>query len=281
MKPLSDNWDFFRAFTDSYISIQKVRIASENRVRSIVQSQDEKEEHRERIFKGLTLLRDNEQKFVKIAREVLYTEPVYTEFLSHVKGIGETLAMKILSFPFDLKKNISSWWCLAGLVPQVWKCECEKGHKILLHKDPQQYPELRCYVNEKNGNCNAVIVKSEIAPPKRYTGYRLFWNSKLKTLGFIITDEFIKLGVYYRKVWDKYREEALKQGKKPLHANLHARRLTYKLFLSHLHQCGCELKGVPYRKPYAFDFLNHKWFVDWHQVVEIDKSVKKQKKTVA
>lgn len=280
MNYLSDNWQFFRAFSDSYISIQKVRVASENRVRSIIQQKDEEEKHRERIFKSLTLLKNNEQELVKVAKELLKNEPVYTEYLSYVKGVGETLAMKILSYPFDLEKNVSSWWALAGLVPNVWKCECEKGHKILLPKDPGQHLEVKCYVNEgSNGDrCGARIIKSEIAPPKRYAGYRAFWDTRLKALGFIITDEFIKLGAYYRKVWEKFREEALAKGKKPLHANLHARRLTYKLFLSHLHHCGCELKGIEYRKPYAFDFLNHKWFVSWREVVEIDMNVKRERK---
>lgn len=276
MKLLSDNWEFFRAFTDSYIAVQKVRVASENRVRSIIQGRDEDERNRKRMFESLALLKKNEKEFVKMAKQVLIEEPVYNEFLSNIKGVGETLAMKILSYPFDLEKNVSSWWAMAGLVPVVWKCECEEGHKILLPKDPEKHVELRCYANVNSGKCNAFIVKSEIASSKRHTGYRAFWNSKLKALGYIITDEFIKLGVYYRKVWEKFKEDGLKKGMKPLHANRHARRLTYKIFLSHLHECGCELKNVNYRKPYAFDFLNHKWFVSWREVVEIDKNFKKK-----
>lgn len=274
MKLLSENWDFFRAFTDSYMSVQKVRVASENRVRSMFQGKDEKEQKRERIFNSLALLKKNEKEFVKIAKQMLYDELVYTEFLSHVKGVGETISMKILSFPLDLEKNISSWWAMAGLVPNVWKSECENGHKILLPKDPVIHPEVRCHVNDTE-RCGARIVKSEVAPTKKYAGYRSFWNPKLKALGYVLTEEFIKLGAYYRKVWEKFRDEGLKKGMKPVHANRHARRLTYKLFLSHLHACGCELKGVKYRKPYAFEFLNHKWYVPWQEVVEIDKYMKK------
>lgn len=284
MKYLSENWNFFRAFTDSYMSVQKVRVASENRVRSMFHGKDEEEERRKKIFNSLALLKKNEKEFVKIVKEILYDEPVYTEFLYHIKGVGETISMKILSFPLDLEKNVSSWWAMAGLVPNVWKCECEKGHKILLQKDPAVHLEVRCYAND-NGTerCGARIIKSEIAPAKRYSGYRSFWNNKFKALGYVLTDEFIKLGVYYRKVWEKFRDEGLKRGMKPMHANRHARRLTYKLFLSHLHACGCELKGVKYRMPYAFEFLNHKWFVPWREVVEIDKNIDKniKKKNVA
>ncbi|MEM4134346.1 MAG: hypothetical protein QXV73_04040 [Candidatus Micrarchaeia archaeon] len=276
MKPLSDNWEFFRAFTDSYISVQKVRVASENRVRSIIQGKDENEKHRKRMFESLALLKKNEKEFVKMAKQVLIEEPVYNEFLAHIRGIGETLAMKILSFPLDLEKNVSSWWAMAGLVPVVWKCECEKGHKILLHKDPEKHLELRCYANINSEKCDAPIVKSEMAPSKLHAGYRAFWNGKLKQLGYIITDEFIKLGIYYRKAWEKFRDEGLQRGMKPIHANRHARRLTYKLFLSHLHECGCELKGIPYRKPYAFEFLNHKWFIGYKDVVSIEKTMKEK-----
>lgn len=280
MKPLSDNWEIFRALADSYTTIQDVRIGAENRIRNIKSKSDEKEEKRLKLLKKLAELKKEEKNYTEFACEFLYEEPVYAKFLSNVKGIGETISMKILSFPLDLERNISDWWAYAGLTPNVWKCTCENGHNILLSRNPALFPS-RCYMTYKE-KCNAVVLHGEIAPTRRYRGYASFWNPELKTLGYIITDCFIKTGVYYRKVFERYRTIGLNKGFTPLHANQYARRLTYKLFLYHLYQCGCELKGIQHRNPYVFDFLEHKWFIPWQEVVGFDSAiVRKRKKAIA
>lgn len=51
---------------------------------------------------------------------------------------------------------------------------------------------------------------------------------------------------------------------------MRAKRSVFKLFLSHLHQAGCELHGIPYKKPYQFDILKHEHFIDWKHVIAVD-----------
>ena len=132
MKPLSKNWKFYRALYDTYEGIQEIRKAAENRLRSIELKMDEEEPLRKTVMLSIIKLKDYEKEIQNLVAENIKIDPIYTEFLSKIKGIGPTLSMKILSFPWDLEKYVTDWYAFAGIVPLVDKCVCEKGHKFLL-----------------------------------------------------------------------------------------------------------------------------------------------------
>lgn len=264
-KYLTENIEFYKIMTSAYNQLQKTRIASENRAKKLLKEEDKV------IEEMIQKIKKNEVDYRSMIKKMLEKEIIWTNFLRHISGIGETIAMKLLSFPLDLEKNITNWWSYAGLVPYVYKCQCEKGHKILSPKEIV----LCDYKDFSHENkCNAKIVSCQIGETRRYNGYKSFWNPKLKTLAFIVSDLFIKQGKYYRKVFDFYKKRELEKGITKSHAHMRAKRLAFKIFLSHLHQAGCELLGVPYRKPYQFEFLNHKSFVDWKVVVDIEIKLK-------
>lgn len=264
-KYLSENIEFYKIMADIYIQLQKTRIASENRKRKVLK------QNNILITEMIDKIKKNEKEYKSFIQDMLADEPIWKEFLQHVNGVGEIATMKLLSFPLDLKKNVTSWWSYAGLVPNVYKCQCEEGHKML---SPKEISICNYKDFENKEECHAKIVSCQIGQSRRYNGYKSFWNPKLKTLAFIVSDSFIKQGKYYRKVFDFYKKKALEKGLQKAHAHMHAKRLTFKIFLSHLHQAGCELLGVPYRKPYQFEFLNHKSFISWKEVIELEIELK-------
>ncbi len=254
----------FRALADTYICIQKERIRAENRLRSIELNADEGDELRERILSHLRELRKVEKAVLKDAEKVANCVPVYKEFLSKVKGIGPAYAIKLLALPLQLGKPLSSWNAYFGLVPGYYMCVCENNHKFMSPKEP-----FTCI------ECGGAIVKSDYktSAPRRKTGYRAFWNPRARSLYFNIAKGFIMAGenAFYCRMYRKFKEKILNRkdlGNLPdIRKDAMARRSTFKLFLAHYYQAYHELEGLPYRMPYAFEYLNHEGFIHWTEVV--------------
>lgn len=273
---------YYRALADTYWSLQKIRIASSNRIFAMLEKMDEVEEVRESVLnKIVDDLIEMEKSIYKEAKEIL-NEPVYIEFLSKIKGLGFILSLKLLSLGWDLKRNLSSWNAYAGLVPFVYKCKCEEGHRLLLPRDPVINPS-KCYcivdrkVNPKTKQvtfirCGARIVKGEIAPGRRHQGYAFFWNPKVKTTLWLIATSFTKTGKFYKNFYNKWKDKYKQDGLKDGHAIARAKRKTAKLFLAHFYQAWHEIEGLDYRMPYQFEYLKHNSFINWKDVVDFDKN---------
>jgi len=288
LEKIEENRNYCRALADTYISLQKTRIASFNRIHAILRKSDEEEEIRESVLneiaKGLV---EMEKKISKEAKNVLNDNPIYVEFLSKVKGLGNVLSLKLLSIKWDLDKPLGSWNAYAGLVPHVYKCKCKKGHKILLPFDPSNGNRIaRCYFitdtkqNKKTKQtkfirCGEVITKGEIAPCRKHKGYAIFWNPKVKTLFYLIGVSFAKTGKFYKNVYEKWKNIYLTiKGLKEGHAIKCGLRKAEKLFLANFYQAYHEILGLDYRDPYQFEYLKHDSGkkIKWTEVVEFDES---------
>jgi len=254
-----------RAMVDTYEAIQKERISAENRLRAMFQGVDETDPLRQSFFEKLTQLQNLEKAIARDIDKLLKREPVYTEFLHHVKGIGALLSARLIALELDPHKNISSWWAYFGLTPNYYLVECENGDKFMSPKVPAQ-----CKY------CQAKIKNAEFVneAPRRKKGYKSFWNPHARKLVYLISTSFIKLGKYYREVYKTKKEAILKSDPniQPIRADARARRYTVKLFLSHYYQATCELNGIPYTLPYSIEILKHDSLIHWKEVVAREKA---------
>ena len=287
LEKIEEKKRYCRALADTYISLQKLRVASGNRIIAMTQQMDEIEDIRESVLNRIVIeLKRMENEIGKEAEDILKDIPVYTEFLSKIKGLGPILSLKLLSINWDLTKDLSSWNAYCGLVPHVYKCQCEEGHKILLPydpNDPKNPKDVKCYYvidREKDKTtkqiklirCGAPIVKAEMAPCRKYKGYAFFWNPKARTIMWLIGTSFAKTGGFYKEIYKKWKQiyveiKELKTG----HAIEAAKRKAKKLFLAHFYQAYHEIEGLPWRIPYQFEYLQHGDFIHWTEVVKIDE----------
>jgi len=152
--------------------------------------------------------------------------------------------------------------------------------------------------------CGGKIVKAEPMPPRRMKGYFSFWNKRAKKTFYIVTEYWVKNPnkSFYGRIFkqererlmnrpdakDKYYKIMKKDGKEvkvaSRRATLSARRKAFKIFLAHLYQAWRELLGMEYRMPYAFEYLNHKDFIDWKEALRIEETLRSKnskKKKVA
>jgi len=207
--------------------------------------------------------------------------PVYTEFLKHVKGLGARLSCKLLALDLDINKDLSSWNAYFGLTPNYWKAECTNGHKRLYAKEP--YKCLTMVNGEGEDDemvfCDCDIKQKEFIAnaPRRTKGYLSYWNPQARALYYLIATSFMKGGNFYKAEYQKRREALTNAGKGKRESYFGAMRHAFKLFLAHYYQATAELAGVEYRLPYSFEYLNHKNFISWREVVSRENGNKTKK----
>jgi len=179
-----------------------------------------------------------EQAYKPLMEEYIKTEPLYTKWLSKIKGIGPVLSSNLIhiigycdgKYPDGREKvpTISSLWHYCGL------------HVV-------------------NGKA-----------PKRQKGQKVDYNTKARTLVWKIADSFVKKRTSpYREIYDseKKRQISLMESNAPNapdslgHAELRARRKVAKIFTAHYWLVARQIKGLPITKPYAFDRLNHQHMI--------------------
>ena len=284
---INERRKYYRALADTYFGLQKIRVASNNRIKAMLNELDEIEDIRESVLNSITTeLIKLEKAIGDEAKEVLKNEPVYVEFLSKVKGLGPILSLKLLSINWDMTKYLSSWNAYCGMIPYAYKCKCEEGHRILFSFnpfDPQKQHLAKCYYvldierdkkkkTTKIIRCKASIISAEKAPCRKYKGYAIFWNPKAKTIMWLIGTSLAKTGGFYKEIYKKWKNFYLTNKKlKTGHAIQCAIRKTSKLFLAHFYQAYHEVEGLECPPPYQFDYLNHDDFIHWTKVIEIDE----------
>jgi len=106
------------------------------------------------------------------------------------------------------------------------------------------------------------------------SGEKAHYNSKLKSVCWLISDQFVKQNTpLYRDIYDAEKARLREQHPEPVkrvkpigkithdytpaHIDAMARRKTVKLFLQHLWLTWRTLEGLPTNEPYAIAMLNH------------------------
>jgi len=258
-----------RAIVDSYMSIQKIRIGAENRLRNVLMNNDEFEPVRLEIMNELTKLRDTEKGLEKLMKKYLKEIEVYNIFLKHIKGLGNVYSAKLLSLNLDITKSFDSWLAYFGLIPHYYLGICKNGHKFMYSRYVDRCPvdilegnNNSCEINNDNGKksnmtikmkkCNAEVIdiqKYEEAPRKK-CGIKSFWNSKARALYYLIARQFILIGDrgYYGRLYRKCKEkimnrEDIKDIPYKRKVSM-AFRITFKVFLSNFYEAYCDSLGI-------------------------------------
>ena len=103
-----------RWIADSYMQLQKTRIAMENRLRALAQEKDENPmpEEIKNAYNQMLEAEKNIQNYMKVE---IKDHPAW-EWLQQVKGVSHTLACKLLSMlDIRIAKHPSSFWKFCGL----------------------------------------------------------------------------------------------------------------------------------------------------------------------
>lgn len=219
----------------------------------------------ERILEVQKNAEKYENEYKKLMMEFVESEPIYTKFLSKVKGISGVLSANLIK-EFGYCEN-------APHISSLWKY---------------------CGMHVDNGEA-----------PVRKRGEKLEFNARLRTMVWKISDSFVKQRTpFYREIYDKEKARQVKmledwQGKLTkeqkvklkkitkrkekrefvnqfnprapvslMNADLRARRKMIKIFLAHYWQATRELTGQETNVPYAGGKLNHRHISSWKDAIK-------------
>jgi len=213
------------------------------------------------LLKHYNDLVQTEENLKKQIEELIKKEPIYKEYLKHIKGIGPILTANLIAL-IDVSKfkNVSKLWAYTGLSAEHYVNTCEKGHKSITSSQRLTCPVRMTNEKGKFEVCGAKIVKSEYVrePMKRKTGYIVLYNKKLKVAMWKISQAFIKTNGNYRLLYDEYKAQYMsREGMKKLHANNMAIRKVEKIFLANLWSVWRHQLGLDVPKPYVVEVLGH------------------------
>lgn len=292
-----NNVEMLRIVADDYDQAQRVRVAKGEQIRSIVRGVDlaatepgfdDADALLDAIKRGEADLphpylswayrRSWEQERRAYDEMIgLVSEHPAWPWLDKVKGIGPTLACKILArLDIERASSASSFSCYCGLgtVPgKMYRCETCGRTDI--------YPE-GFDVTGKHKGCKTISVQVagpedgiRAAQPRAGRGQTRSYDAYAKKVMYLIAGQFIKLP---GKSWyeDQYRAkrnyyERERPGWEKGRKHYSALRHIEKLFLSHLYEVWCEAIGRDAAPPYAQAHLAHDGIVSPWEVIEWEK----------
>jgi hypothetical protein len=222
-------------------------LTSSTKIRNYFANHDRRDgfiasEYEHVMTKNYLSIRQNEIAAYKDLTNFVKKFPIYTEFLSKIKGCGPAMsAILIAKLNPYAAKHTSSFWKYAGLdVINGEGRTAKKRHQIV-----ERY-----------------ITKDKHIAYRMSLTFCPFLKAKL--LG-VLMDSFIKCGrdsskyntIYY-DIKERYHNDPKHSSKSDGHIHKMSKRYAIKIFLADLWVAMREMEGLPVSNPYAEDKLGLK-----------------------
>lgn len=196
-----------------------------------------------------------EAQYKKTMEEYVKMEPIYTEFMQHIRGLGPVLSANLIK-EFGYCEKYST-------VSKLW---AHTGNSVIGGK-----------------------------APKKRKGEDLTFSPKLRTLTWKISDSLLKQNKsYYRSIYDTEKQRQLnreyaegvllEQFGKPykseethlrlLHAHNRALRKMRKHLLDHYWVAARELSNQSVSAPFVSTFEGHQHIIDWRTAVKMEEETR-------
>jgi len=185
---------------------------------------------------------------------------LWSEYLKGIRGVSVISASYILGF-YNINEaaTVSKLWQYTGLNPGK-----VRGKKRMSLKEAQKsgLPIVR-EIQDDNGG-SAIVQTEDLIPGDKLTpGYVAPFNRNMRVamVGKLAPSLIKAMGHYKLNYYDTYKlrleqEEGWKNESKGHRANA-ATRYMMKMFLKDLYVAWRELEGLPVRKPYQEEYLEH------------------------
>lgn len=176
------------------------------------------------------------EKYKGLMIKYIQDEKIYTDFLSHIRGISTVISTKLIK-QFGYCEKFE---CISALYSY-------SGYGVV------------------DGHA-----------PVRKRGEKLNFNVRLRSFIWNIGDSFIKQRTpVYRDIYDNEKKRQLHLMKTAaencpkslMHADLRARRKMVKIFMSNFWVAARELGGLKVTQPYVQEHLKHTDIITWQEVV--------------
>lgn len=239
------------ATVKEFVRVQKERLAIDLRVMRLEKNNAPREYVE--FWRDITQrLAEREEELAKDIKAYAKDHPLWWNFASHVKGIGELLFGKIV-MALDESVGIHNFRYPSAL----WRW-C--GLAVVELPDKSKIAQTR--------------VTGELAKEWKF-------DRDIRRFLYQLAECFVRNGGVYREHYERFRENSEKAHPdwNPGHHHNHAMRLVAKLFLAHLWEEARKLYGLPVHQPYAMEKLGHKTY--YAPVWEKTKRSRKERRVYA
>lgn len=218
--------------------------------------------------------RDQEKAIEKKFKNVLKRFPVWTEYLSTVKGVGPVAGAQIIAYiDIHIATTVSKIWQYSGMNPSK-----VPGKKRVKTANAADYQPKEGKIVKRGEDYVILQTNERVRGDKLTTGFLCPYNKKLKTAllgvlanGFITQKNLYAIDFYYPykerlKQSEKMVNEMKKGGKiekvmwkdaTPNHRHRAAIRFMMKSFLKDLYNNWRMIEGLEVRPPYQEEYLGH------------------------
>jgi hypothetical protein len=290
-----------RWIADAYEQAQRVRLETGERIRAILQGRDQRTTDGGQVLSPATILTairrgeadgpvvllgrtyrrhwEAEQELRRAMNAALAAHPAWP-WLARVKGIGATLAAKLLA-RLDVHRapHPSSFWSYCGLatVPGIeYRCRVcglrasypVRYNVKALHNQPESRAACSGELQPVRGPEHNV----RVAQPRPASGEKASYDQYAKKVCYLIGISFIRTnsayGEFYRRERAKLHEE--RRGWTVGRVHYAALRKTEKLFLAHLWVVWRRAEGASVETPYAHAVLGRTDYIPPEAMVDSD-----------
>ena len=293
-----------RWIADAYEQAQRVRVETGERIRAILQGRDERGDvvgvtsspadvltaiRRGDIDGPVPLLgrtyrrhADEERELRRAMVTALTAHPAWP-WLARVKGIGATLAAKLLA-RLDVTRapSPSSFWSYCGLatVPGIeYRCQTcglrasfPTRYRVKgTHMRPDTKSPCTGSLDPHRGPETGV----RVAQPRPAAGEKASYDQYAKKVCYLIGVSFLRSGSAYERYYREQRARMERERPGWTSGRMHfaALRKTEKLFLAQLWAVWREAVGMPTTSPYAQGVLGRPDYIPPSSMVEDEDAV--------
>jgi hypothetical protein len=288
-----------RWIADAYEQAQHVRLETGERIRAILQGRDERSSDGDGRKSASTILNairrgetdgpvvllgrtyrrhwEAEQELRRAMNSALAAHAAWP-WLSRVKGIGATLAAKLLA-RLDVHRapHPSSFWSYCGLatVPGVEyrcrTCGLRASYPVRYKVKPiHNRPDTKAQCTGELQVLRGPEHNVRVAQPRPASGEKASYDQYAKKVCYLIGISFIRsnsaYGEFYRR--ERAKLESDRRGWTAGRVHYAALRKTEKLFLAHLWLVWRQAEGASVETPYAQAVLGRTDYIPPEAMVE-------------
>lgn len=290
-----------RWIADAYEQAQRVRVETGERIRAILQGRDERADAVDVAAPAADVLAairrgdtdgpvpllgrtyrrhaDEERELRRAMVTALTGHPAWP-WLSRVRGIGATLAAKLLA-RLDVQRapSPSSFWSYCGLAT-VPGTEYRCSTCGLRASFPTRYRVKGQHVRpDTKGPCTGTLgahrgpdAGIRVAQPRPASGEKAAYDQYAKKVCYLIGVSFLRSGSAYEQYYreQRVRLERERPGWTAGRVHFAALRKTEKLFLAQLWAVWREALGLPIASPYAQGVLGREDYIPPSRMIDAE-----------
>lgn len=281
-----------RALVETYYDFQDMRMVSKNRLfgnKANIDLQALKE-------MGVNAIFEKAESFEKDISDILKAEvkkyEIYSEYLSHIYGIGHILSAGLIAYVEDPAKfsKTSKLKQYCGYGMNTFCITCDNPTYVVTKYKTKEGKVGKAKKFKPMKICDNCHEPTVTMVQERRVGFQINWNDKMKLHCWKIEDQFVKRPREksgFRRIYEQVRKQielehpsevkvtekteltgSRKKFKKQFtkgHVYKMARRKTVSVFLDHFLRKWREIEGLDTPQPYVERFLGHdviKPFID-------------------